>query len=97
MAYEILQKSINDDIDAQKNDQSKTMNLWKMNREALGDDRAATLATQSQLLSVAKVKAMQAQALLKALWLKLELLHLIGQLDSQIQQNHGFQTMLGMS
>lgn len=48
-AHEFLQNAINQDIEAQKNDQSKKMNLWKMNREAYGDDLKATLATQNQL------------------------------------------------
>lgn len=62
VAAQFLQKAIDDDVEAQKNDQSKTLNLWKMNREATGDDLQANLATQNQLLSIAKVKALQAAA-----------------------------------
>lgn len=62
LAQENINRAIANDIDAQKNDQSKAMNLWKMNREQLGDENQANLATQNQLLNVAKAKMMQAQA-----------------------------------
>lgn len=65
LAAKSLENSINRDIEAQKNDQSKTMNLWKMNREAMGSDLAANLATQNQMLSVLKVKLMDAAASFK--------------------------------
>lgn len=61
-AHEFLQNAINQDIEAQKNDQSKKMNLWKMNREAYGDDLKATLATQNQLQIGLQAKLAQAAA-----------------------------------
>ena len=65
MAQQIIADSINRDIDAQKNDQSKAMNLWKMNREALGTDLGANLATQNQLLNGVKMKLNQAASQFK--------------------------------
>lgn len=62
LAMQKLNQSIANDIDAQKNEQSKKMNLWKMNREMLGNDTQADLATQNQLLNVAKAKIASAQA-----------------------------------
>jgi hypothetical protein len=50
MAQQVIDNAINRDADAQKNDQTKSMNLWKMNREAMGNDLAANLATKNQLL-----------------------------------------------
>lgn len=48
MAQQFIQNAIERDIDAQKNNQSKIMNAWKMNREALGSDMAANIATRQQ-------------------------------------------------
>lgn len=59
-AMEILDNAVNRDIDAQKNDQGKAMNQWKMNREALGDDLSATLATQNQKYVALKYQIDQA-------------------------------------
>lgn len=47
----MMDKSIDRDIDAQKNDQGQAYNLWKMNRDEYGDEQAATLATKQQLLT----------------------------------------------
>ncbi len=55
-ALEAIQDGINRDIDAQKNAQDQKHSLWKMNREALGDDLSATLATQNQLYTGLKYK-----------------------------------------
>lgn len=55
-ALEVVNQAINRDIDAQKNDQSNKMNLWKMNHESTKDQQAATLQTRNQLLEAAKVK-----------------------------------------
>lgn len=53
-ALGVVQNGIAKDIDAQKNAQDQKMNLWKMNRQALGDDLSANLATQNQLLTGVK-------------------------------------------
>lgn len=57
-AAAMLQRNIDNDIDAQKNDQSNKMNLWKMNRDAYGNDLQANLATQNQLYTALKYKLM---------------------------------------
>lgn len=62
MALQLLQKGIDRDIEAQKNSQDQKMNLWKMNREALGNDLAANLATQNQYYTALKYKLDQAAA-----------------------------------
>lgn len=55
-AAEMLKNLVDRDIEAQKADQSKAMNAWKMNREALGNDLAANLATQNQMYTALKYK-----------------------------------------
>ena len=55
-AMQVMSDAINRDIDAQKNDQSHAINLWKMNNQSLGDEMAATLQTRNQMLEAAKVK-----------------------------------------
>lgn len=61
MAYEYINNAVNQDIDAQKHNQAKTMNLWKMNREALGTDLAANTVTQNQLYTALGYKLKQAE------------------------------------
>lgn len=61
-AAQFIDEAINRDIESQKNDQSKAMNLWKMNREATGNDIAATLQTQNQNYIALKYKLDKASA-----------------------------------
>ena len=64
-ALEVINNAIGRDIDAQKNSQDQQMNLWKMNREALGSDLAANLATQNQMYTGLKYKLLQAASQFK--------------------------------
>lgn len=59
LALKVIDDNINRDIEAQKSDQSNTMNLWKMNRQALGSDLAAHLATRNQLITNAQYQMMK--------------------------------------
>lgn len=61
-AMQVINDGINRNIDAQKNAQDQKMNLWKMNRDALGSDLAANLATQNQLYVGLQHKLAQAAA-----------------------------------
>ena len=63
LAAEMIQKSIDNDIEAQRNDQSQAMNLWKMNRENYGSEAAANAATRNQLLAPVQAKIQEASAL----------------------------------
>ncbi len=65
MAMDNIHRAIDADIEAQKNQQGKTKTLWEMNQKALGNDIAANLATQNQLLTgvQARVKMAEAQAM----------------------------------
>lgn len=56
MAQTVMTNAINNDISAQKNSQDQAQTLWKMNREALGNEQAANLATQNQMLEGLKYK-----------------------------------------
>lgn len=56
MAQDLIENAISRDMEAQKNDQSKTYNLYQMNRAALGDDTSANLATQNQMLTALEYK-----------------------------------------
>ncbi len=97
VAADMLQSSINADIDAQKNDQSKTMNLWKMNREALGSDLAANLATQNQMYTGLKYKLMQAAGQTNNVVAQQAAMAGAAQIDQKRQMNNailGFQHVL---
>jgi hypothetical protein len=97
LAYETIHNAINNDIDAQKADQSKTMNLWKMNRDATQDDLSAHLQTKNQLLSLAQMKAAQAGANIQSAQGKFQLTQLMGQLQAQKNDNNRQQGLLRMN
>lgn len=59
-AADMIKGLVDRDIDAQKSDQSKAMNAWKMNREMMGSDLGANLATQNQMYTALKYKLTQA-------------------------------------
>lgn len=56
LAAESMQKIIDQDVEAQKSDQSKNMNLYKMNLEATKNEVEAKALTNNQLLSVAQAE-----------------------------------------
>lgn len=60
LAAKVAMNAINADIDAQKADKSAKMNLWKMNKQKLGSDLEANLATRNQLLTGLKYQVMRA-------------------------------------
>lgn len=88
LAMKVLDDAIERDIDAQKNDQTKNLSVWKMNREALGNDMAANLATKNQMLGAAQMQlqAAQTQALNPAN--KLRAQQAIDQIKGQMIQNN---------
>ena len=64
-AAKMMEDAINRDIDAQKNSQDQQTNLWKMNKQEYGNDLAANLATQNQILTGTKVQLEQAASAAK--------------------------------
>jgi len=87
LALQQLNKSIDSDIEAQRNDQSKAMNLWKMNREAYQSDTAASLATQNQMLTLAEVKAKEAIAAVPGSQAALRMAPLLADIQSKKDLN----------
>jgi len=86
-AQQLISQAVENDIEAQKNDQSNSMNLWKMNREALGNDLSANLATQNQLYSGLKVKLAQAANQFKGPLASAQAQASNALIDQQIAQN----------
>jgi hypothetical protein len=64
MAMDVIQKSIDRDIESQKIDLGKKQTLFSENLRLIGDTKSALLATKAQLLSAAQaqVQAYSAQA-----------------------------------
>lgn len=66
LSYNMVQKAVENDIEAQRSEQGKALNLWKLNREQLGSDLQANLATQNQMYTGLKYQlqkaAVQAQS-----------------------------------
>jgi hypothetical protein len=96
-ALENIKRAINQDIEGQKNSQSNAMNLWKMNRQLMGADQKATLATQNQYLSLAKAKVNQAQALAAGPKAAAGAVKLGLELDNQINENNKAQALMDMA
>ncbi len=87
LAMQQLQKAVDADIEAQKNEQGKNMNLFSMNREALGDDMRAQAATQNQLLTGVQAKVGMATAQAQNPGVKLRGQQMINDLEQQKLQN----------
>lgn len=62
LAAQHIDNAIRDDIYAQMQDQSHAMNLFKLNKEKLNDDRQAYLQTYNQMAAAAQAKLAQAGA-----------------------------------
>lgn len=84
---QMIHDAISKDIDAQKNDQSQTMSLWKMNREEYGNDLAANLVTQNQILKVAEVQLNQAASAAKGPMAAAAALNNKSLIDKQLAEN----------
>lgn len=87
LALEGINKAVDADIEAQKSEQSKTMNLWKMNREATNDELQANSLTRNQLISAAQVKMAQSAAGMQNAEGRLRLTSAIAELQKQKDLN----------
>lgn len=93
-ALSLMKDFIDRDIDAQKNDQSKTMNLWKMNKELLGNDLAANLATKNQLYTGLQYQLKKAAAQAQGPIAVARIGAANSQIDQQIAQNRLQQSLV---
>lgn len=87
IALNELNKAVDNDIDAQKNDQDKSLNLYRMNQDALRNDQAAHLATQNQLWSGVQAKVLGATAQAKNPALQLKAQQMMNDIEQQKIQN----------
>lgn len=88
LALQHLNAAIGRDIESQSQDQTKAMNLWKMNRDHYGDAVKANLATQNQLLTIAQYKAQAAAAQAPSADSQARLAQVIGGIDQQKAMNN---------
>lgn len=94
LAAKVMDDAINRDIDSQKNDQDKSMNLWKMNRQAYGDDTQANLATRNQILSGVQLQLQKAASSTSNLEAQMRANQVVNQIQSEKIQNNRTQGML---
>lgn len=66
LALQNIDAQIQREVDRQKNDQDHSLNLYKLNRQALGDDISANLSAQSQLWTGVKYSLLKSAAESKA-------------------------------
>lgn len=88
LALNQINKAVDDDIDAQKNAQGKTLNLMNINQKAYGNDLAAQSATQNQLLTGVQAKLAQAASGVEGADAKLKAQQMINQIQQQKLQNN---------
>jgi hypothetical protein len=91
-----INQAVENDIAAQQNDQSKTLNLWKMNRENMNSDMEASIATRNQLLSLAQAKLAMAGANVQNAQARLQAQQMISQIEQQKLQNRMLLGQTGM-
>lgn len=94
LAVQVVDDAINKDIDAQKNDQSNKYNLWKMNRERLGDDLSANLATRNQMYTDVKYQLMKAASQFKGPQAMAAAAAANAKIDQELAQNRFLQSVL---
>lgn len=87
LAEKNIRAHIDNDIEAQKNDQSKSMNLWKLNQERYGNESAANIATENQLLTGVKYKLEQAASQFKGPIALANAKGLNAQIDQRLNEN----------
>lgn len=87
-AMQVVNDAIQRDIEAQKQGQGQKLNLWKMNREMMGSEAQANLATENQIKAgvLAKLQAAQTRAVLPQE--KLRAQQAIDQLKGEMLQNN---------
>lgn len=94
MAMDNLNKHIQNDIDAQKNDQSKAFNLWHMNQQQYQNEQQADLATRNQMLTGVQAKIAQAQANMNGPLAQARANQVINDLEKQKVQNRSMMSVL---
>lgn len=92
-AMQHLDNAIAQDIEAQKRDQDKSQNLWKMNMQNYGNKIQANLATQNQLWTGVQAKIGASQAAAQGPQAQAQAAQLINQIEQQKIQNR---QMLGL-
>lgn len=94
VAIDMMDNAVNKDIEAQKNDQEKSMNLWKMNRQAYGDDMQANLATRNQILSGVQLQVKKAASSANTIDGQMRMTQLLNQIQQEKIQNNRQQALL---
>lgn len=94
LAIKTIDNAINRDIDAQKNDQSNKFNLWKMNRERLGSDLQANLATRNQMMTDVKYQLARAASQFKGPQAMAQYQMGVAKIDQELAQNNYLRSLL---
>lgn len=97
LAVEAINKAIERDMDSQRLDQSKNLNLWKMNREGTQNDISANLTTQNQMLNIVRAKVLQYAAQASGAEAKAKLAPMIAEIDQRMGVNNFHKSMLSAS
>lgn len=85
LAFKMLQKAVQDDVDAQKEDKEEKMNLYKMNLGQMKNKLEARAATEAQVWTGVKYDLQKAAAKAYSQTAKAEALKAIALVDNEIQ------------
>ncbi len=88
LALGVINNAIDRDIEAQKNGQSKALNLYKLNQENYENESAANIATKNQMLTGLKYKVQQASNSFVGPLAKAKALQLTAQIDKEQAANN---------
>ena len=88
LAMKVIDNAIDRDMQAQKNNQDKASNLWKMNMDNYQNEAQADLATKNQMLTGLKYKIVQAQNQFTGPMAKAQALQATAKIDQQLAANN---------
>lgn len=94
LAVEQFRNAVNNDIESQKTDQSKALNLYKMNLDATKDEQQAQLMTQNQMYAGVQAKLAQVGANTQNLQARFQATQAIHAIDQEMQQNRLHMSLL---
>jgi hypothetical protein len=87
VALDMMNRAISNDVELQKADVSRKMNLYQMNRNAMKDAYQAELATRNQIMTLAQTKLAQAGNIATNANAQFQLQNMFNQLEQQKAQN----------
>lgn len=88
LAARMIEKSVDDDIKSQMNDQTNKQTLWKMNQDAIGNNHQAYLDATNQALAMASAKLAKNASSVDSHTAAIRVLPVIDDINKRIADNN---------